>query len=126
MQHDRERIQADRPLRGDQCFLVSLESGKRARQMFCARARAGLSSTAWRSDRMAPCISPVCIWTTPMDTCASAREGLSSRARRAAAAASRAASAGGAIPRVARRMWQSASADHAAANSGSISSARFA
>ena len=32
VQHDRERIQADRPLRGDQCFLVSLESGKRARQ----------------------------------------------------------------------------------------------
>ena len=66
----------------------SKEESARA-SMLCARASAGFSSMAWRSERMPPCRSPVCIWTTPMDTWASAREGSSSRARRAAAVASR-------------------------------------
>ncbi len=32
VEHDRERIEADRRLRGDESFLVSLERGQRARQ----------------------------------------------------------------------------------------------
>ena len=77
--------------RTDACAAASASSCRSNEEstrasMLCAMASAGFSSMAWRNERMASCRSPVCIWTTPMDTWASASEGSSSRARRAAVA----------------------------------------
>ena len=120
MQH-RERIETDRLLRRRQRLLVPLEGGERAREQVVREGEAGIQfdRLPQRPDAVLQ-IPRVRSGRCRCDACASARDGSSSSARRAAAVASAAASAGGAIPRVARMMWQSASADHAAAKSGSM------